>query len=138
MADEGHELGNHGYNHKMHSKISREENKREILETEQIIQQITGIRTKLFAPPSGDFNQDTLEVARSLGYKTILWSIDTIDWKREGKDIILKRVFKNPHNGAFILMHPTKYTVEALPEMIDGLRTRGYDIVTVGELLEKD
>lgn len=138
MVDEGHELGNHGYHHKMHSKISREENKREILETEQIIQQTTGIRTRLFAPPSGDFNQDTIEVARSLGYKTILWSIDTIDWKREGRDIILKRVFRNPHNGAFILMHPTKYTVEALPEMIDGLRSRGYNIVTVGELLEKD
>jgi len=138
MVEEGHEIGNHGYHHKMHSQIGVEENRREIVETEKIIHEITGIKTTLFAPPSGDFNETTLQVAEDLGYKTILWSIDTIDWKREGKDIILRRVFRNPHNGAFILMHPTQYTVEALPEMIEGLQARGFTIAPVGELLKKD
>ncbi len=136
MVEEGHEIGNHGYAHKHHAQLSFEENIREIQRTEQIIEEITGVKTVLFAPPYGEFNKTTLQAADALGYKTIMWSIDTIDWRREGTDIILKRVLKNPHNGAFILMHPTEYTVEALPIMIDELRARGYEVGTISELLK--
>lgn len=135
MVREGHELGNHGYAHKHHSQLSLEENRREIQRTEQIVEEITGVKTVLFAPPYGEFNKTTLQAADSLGYKTIMWSIDTIDWRREGTDIILKRVLKNHHNGAFILMHPTEYTVEALPIMIDELRKKGYEVGRISDLL---
>jgi len=138
IVSNNHEIGNHGYDHKMHSQLNNVNNKKEILKTQEIISNICGIRTDLFAPPSGDFNDLTLNVVHELGYKTILWSIDTIDWKREGKDIIIRRVLQKPHNGAFILMHPTKYTVEALPEMIDGLRGKGFSICTISELIKKD
>lgn len=135
IVEEGHELGNHGYAHKHHSELSLEENQKEILRTEEIIKKITGVKTVLFAPPYGEFNKTTLQAADSLGYKTIMWSIDTIDWRREGTDIILKRVLKNPHNGAFVLMHPTEYTVEALPTLIDELRKRGYEVGKVSDLI---
>lgn len=135
MVEEGHELGNHGYAHKHHSQLSFEENIREIQHTEQTIEEITGVKTVLFAPPYGEFNKTTLQAADSLGYKTIMWSIDTIDWRREGTDVILRRVLKNPHNGAFILMHPTEYTVKALPTMIDELRARGYEVGKISDLL---
>jgi len=136
MVKEGHEIGNHGYAHKYHSQLSFEDNLKEIQRTEQIIEKITGVKTVLFAPPYGDFNKTTLQAANSLGYKTIMWSIDTIDWKREGTDAILRRVLKNPHNGAFILMHPTEYTVKALPTMIDELRRKGYEIGRISDLLD--
>jgi peptidoglycan/xylan/chitin deacetylase (PgdA/CDA1 family) len=135
ICEAGHELGNHGYRHKHHSKLSLQENKLEIKETEDLIYAVTGYRTRLFAPPYGDYNDVTVQAARSLGYQTILWSIDTIDWRRDGVDKILGRVFKKPHNGALVLMHPTADTVRALPRMIDGLRALGFELKTVGETI---
>ncbi len=136
MFDEGHELGNHGYRHKHHSKLDLAGNRKEIQETEDIIYSTTGFKTVLFAPPYGDYNETTVQAAKSMGYKTLMWSIDTIDWRRDGVDKILQRVFKNPHNGALILMHPTEDTIKALPRMIDGLRELGYEIATVSQTIE--
>ena len=135
MVSEGHELGNHGYYHKHHSQLNSDENRREISQTEDMIKELTGIKTDLFAPPYGEFNDATLEAAESLGYKTIMWSIDTIDWRREGAQVITNRVLKNPHNGAIILMHPVEDTVEALPIIIDELKDRGFEIGKVSDLL---
>ena len=131
----GHEIGNHSDRHKMHSKLDREGNQQEILAAEASIQEATGIKTTLFAPPSGDYGQQTLEVADMLGYRTILWSIDTIDWRRDGVANIVQRTFKQPHAGAFILMHPTQDTVAALPKIIDGMREQGFTFATVSELI---
>lgn len=138
IYSKGHEIGNHAYNHKMHSKISEEENYNQIKKTEEVIMNILGIRPKYFAPPSGDFNNTTLKVANNLGYKTILWSVDTIDW-RDGssKDIIIVRVMKKPHKGAILLMHPKPATVEALPYLIDKIKEEGIEIGRVSDLIEK-
>jgi len=135
MVREGHELGNHGYYHKHYSQLNFDENRKEISQTEDIIYELTGVKTVLFAPPYGEFNNTTLKAADSLGYKTIMWSIDTIDWRREGAQIITNRVLKNPHNGAIILMHPVEDTVEALPTIIDELRARGFEIGKVSDVL---
>ncbi|MBM7581433.1 putative sporulation protein (polysaccharide deacetylase family) [Caldicoprobacter guelmensis] len=137
MVQEGHELGNHGYSHKYHSRLNLEQNKDEIIKAEEAIERVVGVKTRLFAPPYGDFNKTTLQAAHSLGYKTIMWSIDTIDWRGDGVDSIIRRVFKNPHNGAFILMHPTEDTIKALPVIINGLQQRGYEIVRVSDLLKE-
>jgi probable sporulation protein (polysaccharide deacetylase family) len=137
IASEGHELGNHGYSHKHHSKLDFNQNRYEILETEKEIESITGVKTNLFAPPYGEFNDITLKAAHSLGYKTIMWSIDTIDWRRDGTEKIINRVMKNPHNGALVLMHPTADTVAALPVIIEGLQKQGFKIGTVSEALEE-
>jgi peptidoglycan/xylan/chitin deacetylase (PgdA/CDA1 family) len=64
-----------------------------------------------------------------------MWSIDTIDWRREGAQVITNRVLKNPHNGAIILMHPVEDTVEALPTIIDELKARGFEIGKVSDVL---
>lgn len=135
MKAEGHELGNHGYAHKHHSKLNLEQNRKEILDTEKEIESIAGVKTNLFAPPYGEFNDTTVKAADSLGYRTIMWSIDTIDWKRDGIDKIIHRVMKNPHNGAMVLMHPTADTVTALSVIIERLHSQGYSIGTVSEVL---
>jgi len=136
MVEEGHEIGNHGYHHKHHSKLDLNGNRKEISETEAVIYQITGIKTTLFAPPYGEFNKTTLQAAESLGYKTIMWSVDTIDWRGDGVDKITSRVLTKIHNGAFVLMHPTSDTVKALPKIIEELTKRGYSIGTVSDLLK--
>jgi probable sporulation protein (polysaccharide deacetylase family) len=132
----GHEIGNHGYSHKMHSKIDRETNRSEIMRTEEAIEKAIGIKSRYFAPPAGDFNEVTLEVAEELGHKTILWSVDTIDW-RDGStaQVILDRVMKKPHKGGILLMHPKPETAKALPVIIRNIKKENIKIGTVSDLL---
>lgn len=132
---EGHELGNHGYYHKDHDKLSTDGNYNEINQNHQIIKQLTGVSMNLFAPPSGAFNQTTLTVAESLGYKTIMWTRDTIDWRDQNSTLIYNRAIKNACGGDLILMHPTNCTVEALPLIIKHLQNQGFLITTVSETL---
>jgi peptidoglycan/xylan/chitin deacetylase (PgdA/CDA1 family) len=67
-----------------------------------------------------------------------MWSIDTIDWNTKDYRKILQRLESKHHNGAIVLMHPTKVTIEALPQMIEDLNKLGYEITTVSEVLEND
>ena len=124
-----HEIGNHGYSHKDYDKLSYNDNKNEILKAHNIIKEIVNIDLKHFAPPSGAYNDNTIKAAKELGYSLIMWSIDTIDWRKDStKDIIIKRVTEKAHNSAIVLMHPTEETVKALPEIIDYLFQNGYKI----------
>lgn len=137
INSDGHEIGNHGYNHLKHTQISKEKNIEEILKTEEIIRNVLGKKTDLFAPPYGDLDKKVIEAAESIDYKVIMWSIDTIDWNTKDYNKILERVNKRIHNGAIILMHPTESTVKALPLMISNLKSKGYSIVRVSELLKQ-
>ncbi|MEW9121881.1 MAG: polysaccharide deacetylase family protein [Thermotaleaceae bacterium] len=133
----GHEIGNHGYNHKVHSKMNQQENYLEIKKTEESIEKALGIKPRYFAPPSGDYGKETLAAAQALGYQTILWSIDTIDWK-EGStsEVILNRVMKKSHAGAILLMHPKSETVKALPRIFVCIQAEGITLGTISYLLE--
>lgn len=135
IADGGHELGNHGYSHPHPTYLSKKQNMEEIKKTEQAVYSATGKKTNLFAPPYGEFNHIVLEAAGQMGYKTILWSIDTIDWQRPSPQVIIDRVMRKHHNGAIVLMHPTAPTVQALPKLIEGLKEEGYQFVTVSEII---
>lgn len=132
---QGHELGNHSYSHPYPTQISREELRSEILETEALLENLTGVKPSLFAPPYGDWDRQVVETAAELDYTTIMWSIDTIDWEQPGVETIINRVLKDPHNGAIVLLHPTEQTVAALPPILAGLIDEGYKLVTVSELL---
>lgn len=135
MAKDNHELGNHSYSHPHPTFISQQENVREIESTEQAVYKATKISTRLYAPPYGEFNDSVLEAAGQLGYKTILWSIDTVDWQRPPAEDIVRRVTDKAHNGAIVLMHPTKPTVEALPVLIENLKKQGYQLTTVSDVI---
>ncbi len=130
---DGHEIANHGYFHKDHKKLNYENNKKEIELTGTIIKALSGKDPTLFAPPSGSFSDVTLESAFDLGYKVIMWSKDTIDWRDSDEQIIYNRATKNPENGDLILMHPKKHTLSVLPEIIDFYTKLGFDLVTVSE-----
>ncbi len=135
IFNEGHELGNHGYAHKKQTQLDIEQNKAEILKSEEAIKSVTGVKTSLFAPPYGDVNEKVTTTAEGLGYKVIMWSIDTIDWNTKDYKQIVARVEKKQHNGAIVLMHPTAVTVKALPELIKNLKDSGYKIGTVSDVL---
>ena len=131
IIESGNELGNHGYFHKDHKKISEEENLREIQDTHKIVSALVGYEMKLFAPPSGSFSKITLKVAKSLGYQTIMWTKDTIDWRDSDKNLIIKRATDKVTAGDIILMHPKNHTVEVLQDILTIIKNKGLNCVTV-------
>jgi len=135
MAISGHEIGNHGYFHKDHKTISYQNNVEEIENTDKIVAGLSGVKMTLFAPPSGSFSETTLEVADKLGYKVIMWSKDTIDWRDKDQNVLYKRATSSPENGDLILMHPKEHTLKVLPSIIEYYKSIGFSIVTVSENL---
>ena len=134
----GHELANHGYFHKDHKKLTYEKNKEEISLTGVVVKALCGVELTLFAPPSGSFNETTLEASFDLGYKVIMWSKDTIDWRDSDQNLIYNRATKNPSNGDLILMHPKKHTLSVLPKIIDFHLNLGYKLTTVSKNIASD
>lgn len=133
ILSKGNELGNHGYFHKNHKKLNKEQNLSEIANNDKIVTALTGYKMNLFAPPSGAFSTTTLKVAESLNYKTVLWSKDTIDWRDTDKNLIKKRALNGVKGGDIILMHPKVQTLEVLEEIIKGIKNKGLQPTTVSE-----
>lgn len=131
IVSRGHEVGNHGYFHKEHSKLDYAENVKEINACGKLVFEYTGVNMRLFAPPSGDFGAETLRAAADNGYKTIMWSRDTIDWKDKDSDVVFSRATKNTSDGELILMHPTAHTLKALERIIRYYIDNGFEIVPV-------
>lgn len=136
IAEQGHEIGNHGYSHPHVNNLTLVENIEEINKTSDVILKITGKRSRFFAPPYGEFNETVLKAAQQTNHKTILWTIDTIDWQKPEPSWIVSRVLANIHNGAIILMHPTLQTIQALPAIIRGLSEQGYQVVPLEKLIQ--
>jgi probable sporulation protein (polysaccharide deacetylase family) len=137
IHSKGHEIGNHGYSHAHHSSLSFDENVDEIKKAEEIIKNIIGVKTELFAPPYGEYGKQTLKAVNALNYKLVMWSIDTIDWKKPGTKYIVDKVIKYAGNGKIVLMHPTEDTITALPTIIKNLHQKGYKITTVSDLISE-
>ena len=138
IHEKGYEIGNHGHSHAHHAQLSYEENLNEIKQAEDVIEEILGLKTTLFAPPYGEFSDLTIKAAKSLDYKTIMWTIDTIDWKNPGVDYIVNKVLDNAGNGKIVLMHPTEDTVKAMPVIIDNLQQQGFKITCVSDMLSSN
>ncbi len=133
----GHEIGNHGYFHKDHSKLNALDNSKEIAECNRFIELAIGEMPVLFAPPSGAYSNDTLSVCNDMEMKMILWSRDTIDWRDKDAALIYSRATKNIQGGEFILMHPVQATVETLENILDYYETKSLFAVTVSENLRQ-
>lgn len=141
LYEYGHDLGNHGENHKNMSELSREECEKEIQSVHDRVYEITGIEMDLFRPPSGDYDDDVVNTAKDMGYYTIQWNIDSLDWKNYGVADMIERVVESKKlcNGSIILLHNgTKYTKDALQGIIDGLKNKGYEFVSVSELIYRE
>jgi probable sporulation protein (polysaccharide deacetylase family) len=135
LAADGHELGNHSWSHPYPTQIPAEALSEEIKKTEKLLVDLTGQECKLFAPPYGEWDKEVVLTAAELGYRTIMWTIDTIDWQKPGVDVIASRVLDNLAPGSIILMHPTDQTAQALPQILSGAKEKGYKLMTVGQLI---
>ena len=135
IAEEGHEIGNHGLDHLHPSRLSDAELRRLVEENAALLEQLTGQRPVLFAPPYGEVDERIVRLAAASGHHTVMWTVDTIDWQRPPPSVIVNRVAERVGRGAIILMHPTEPTVQALPELLALLYSRQLNPVTVGQLV---
>ncbi|MBQ9781594.1 MAG: polysaccharide deacetylase family protein [Clostridia bacterium] len=131
----GHEIGSHGYYHKDHKLLSESENLAEMQMLHTLIEREIGYKITLFAPPSGSFSVTTLKVAENLGYKTIMWSKDTIDWRDKSSKTVYNRATRKVCGGDIILMHPKEHTLNALNDILEYYQNNGLVCVTVSECL---
>lgn len=137
----GHDLGNHSQNHKQMSKLSVEEQKKEIMSVSESVKNLTGYNMFLFRPPYGDYNSTLINTLYSCNYYPIQWSVDSLDWKDYGVSNIIKTVTQNKalENGAIILMHNgAKFTAQALDEVLTSLEQQGYTLVPISQLIIRE
>ncbi|MGM9945417.1 MAG: polysaccharide deacetylase family protein, partial [Lysinibacillus sp.] len=135
MAEYGHDIGSHTWNHRLMTKLSEEEMIKQINQTKLLINEITGKEPTLFRPPYGAYDQ---RVMNHLGNtEVILWDIDPEDWKYQNKDYIVQAVMNRAGDGKIVLMHDIYQTsAEAAVEIMEQLTAQDYKIVSVSELLE--
>ncbi|WP_181555236.1 polysaccharide deacetylase family protein [Thermaerobacillus caldiproteolyticus] len=137
IVDAGQEVGNHSYSHPDLKTMSNQAIREQLEKTNKVIEATTGVKCKWFAPPSGSYRDDVVKIADDLNMKTIMWSVDTIDWQKPSPSVIVKRVMSKIHPGAMVLMHPTLSTAEALEPLIVSIQQKGYKIDNVSTLLDE-
>lgn len=138
---EGNLVLNHSMGHPDFKKLKADQMMQEVTDTEEAIYSITGKRPAIVRPPYGSVSKEELELLNSSGCKVVIWSIDTLDWSQMDSSSIAGNVLDNVRNGDIILMHSNgdkKATAGALPGIIDGLKAKGYTIVTLDKLLGID
>ncbi|MCF8565971.1 polysaccharide deacetylase family sporulation protein PdaB [Alicyclobacillus tolerans] len=136
----GYEIGSHGNLHKDFSNYPDNWIREQTALASKAIKQVTGVTPKLIRTPNGDFNPRVLKCLNGMGYKVIQWNTDSLDWKNPGTSAIVGRVLNRAVPGDIILMHASdssKQIVDALPQIVDGLRAKGYKFATVSELLNQ-
>ncbi len=139
---DGDVIGDHTETHPEMARLSAHEQYEQLFEQIVRIELLGGPRPVLFRPPYGSFNATTLRELHRLHLLMTLWSVDTGDYLQPGVSVIVQRALAGAHPGAIILMHDAggtrTETIEALPIVIEGLRTRGFHLVTVPQLLKDD
>jgi len=138
IVQAGHEIGNHSYSHPNMKILAADATRKELQETNAIIESVTGKTSTLFAPPSGAFRDETVKIADEMGMDTIMWSVDTIDWQKPTPNQLIERVMSKVHNGAFILMHPTESSAQSLETLIIQIKQKQLQIKTVSVALKEE
>lgn len=138
MAEVGDEVESHGWAHVNYTGLSDAGVKENIMKANQVIESITGKRPTFVRPPNGDFSPRTIAAAKQVGYTTVTWGTDSLDWMNPGVSTIIRRVVTRVHPGDIVLMHASdtcKQTDIALPTILKDLKEQGYQLVTMQKLL---
>jgi len=134
IVTEGHQIGNHSYSHSQLTKLNENDLSYEINGTNEIIENITGIKSNAVRPPYGSFDDKVKSVCNS---PIILWSVDPEDWKYQDPEKIYNSIISNVEEGDIILMHDVYSTsVEAAKRVIQNLKEEGYTFVTAETLIK--
>ena len=133
MKEEGHLIGNHTYSHIQLTSRNRESFREELVQTNEILEEITGEKISFVRPPYGSWDKS---FEKELNMFPVLWNIDPLDWCSHNADCIASKVVEKAGDGDIILMHDYYETsVTAALEVVDILQKRGFQFVTVEEIL---
>jgi peptidoglycan/xylan/chitin deacetylase (PgdA/CDA1 family) len=140
MIAEGHEVANHTWTHASLTSRSDEQIRSELKQSEDALVEVANYRPQLIRPPYGAINTRIKQLMYSeFGYPTIMWSVDPQDWRRPGVSVVTSRLVNGAHPGAIMLAHDIHPpTIEAMPAMFDQLLAKGYQFVTVSQLLNME
>lgn len=139
IRDYGCETGTHSATHPYMSKLSEEEIRKELKTSSEAIEKITGEKVELFRAPYGDYDDLLVNTATDMGFYTIQWDVDSLDWKNLSAAEIVSRVTGAVRSGSIILCHNNGlHTAEALPVILTTLKSRGYEFVGIGDLIYRD
>ncbi|MEU6705682.1 polysaccharide deacetylase family protein [Streptomyces wuyuanensis] len=136
MADEGHEIANHTWSHKVLTDLGAEEVADEMKPVQDDVRRITGRTPTLMRPPQGRTSDEVSAVMKELGLAQVLWSVTAKDYATDDTELIRRRVLDGTRRDGIVLLHE-RYagTIPAVPGIIGTLRDRGYTFVTVSQLL---
>jgi peptidoglycan/xylan/chitin deacetylase (PgdA/CDA1 family) len=140
MVAEGHEVGHHTYTHPSLSKCSAPKLTEEITKANDAIMQACGVSPTTIRPPYGATNAAVNKrLNEEFGLTVVLWSVDPNDWKIRNASHVSNHILQNTKSGSIVLahdIHPS--TIDAMPAVLDGLLSKGYQFVTVSELIAMD
>lgn len=139
LSDAGHEVMNHSNKHPHMPELSKDKMREELTSCNDKIEAITGVKPILFRAPYGDYNNEVVQTVRECGSYTIQWDVDSLDWKDLSADEITKRVLTKIKPGSIVLFHnAAKHTPEALPGILEKLKSDGYNIIPISQLIYAD
>lgn len=139
IAEAGHEIGSHSNSHPHVNKLSAEKNLEEIKLSVNKIEKIINKKVDLYRTPYGEYNDTVIKTAKTNGYYTIQWNLDTLDYEGLTCNEMWNRIKNKISNGSIILSHNgTEHTAESLDTIIKNIKAQGYEIVTISELIYKD
>lgn len=135
----GFELASHGYSDsEVFPDLTAEEMAASLRKTNEIIFEVTGQYPRYFTPHKGEYNPLTLEVVSRHNMRMLLWTLDTVDWRKPGVEAMKNKIMDGLSPGAIILMHPTEDTVEFLVQVLPLITRQGLKVVTMSELLSPE
>lgn len=139
MYSRGHIIANHTWDHLNNHSITEDEFRAQLISTQLVIQKNSGVLPTYYRPPGGFYNAKMLDIAKEVGLQTIMWSLNSNDAVFDSKPAHIKEtVLKNLANGSIIVMHTKRNsTIEALPEIIKAAKEKGYEFVTIDELINE-
>ncbi len=133
------EIGTHSATHPHMNSLSKTQIELELSSSVASIENITGVKPTLFRAPFGEYNDTLIETAEEQGLFTVQWDVDSLDWKGVKSEKMASKIISRVKEGSIVLMHNDgEHTAEALPAIIEGLKNKGFTLVTVGELIYKE
>lgn len=139
IVKDGHEIGNHSYNHTHYTTMTKDKMLSDIEKCNAAVKNISGITPTLFRAPSGDYNNSVIESAHEKDMMYIQWSVDSLDWRGLNCEQMMERIIPKTKSGDVLLFHnDTTHTAESLDKILTELEKKGFSFLKVSDLIYKD
>lgn len=140
ITESNHELGMLGYRYKNYVEQEIDQVRNDLIYARDIFQKLGFENVKLLRTPSGQFNKEIVDLAKSFNFEVVHWSVNTYDWERPGVDSIIQTTLEETKNGDIILMHASdsaEQTADALKVILPELKNKDFNFVSITELMNQ-